>query len=145
MKTTDKPVVVEQTFNVSLEQLWQAITDVTQMRQWFFESIPSFEPEVGFETRFIVDTGERDFPHVWRITEVVPKRLISYDWRYDGYAGNQLVTFELLDEGNQSKLRLTATVRQSFQEGIPEFTREACLGGWQYFIQHRLKAFLQHK
>jgi uncharacterized protein YndB with AHSA1/START domain len=145
MKTTDKPIIVEQTFNVSLEQLWQAITDVVQMRQWFFENIPSFEPEVGFETRFNIETGERDFPHVWRISEVVPGRLISYDWRYEGYAGNQLVTFELLNEGNQSRLRLTATVREDFQEGVPEFTRDACLGGWQYFIQQRLKAFFHNK
>ncbi|MBD3332417.1 SRPBCC domain-containing protein [candidate division GN15 bacterium] len=145
MKTTDDPVVVEQTFDVSVEQLWQAITDVTQMRQWFFENIPSFEPEVGFETRFNIETGERDFLHVWRISEVVPSRLISCDWRYEGYAGNQLVTFELFDEGNQSRLRLTATVREGFQEGIPEFTREACLGGWQYFIQQSLKAYLQNK
>jgi len=33
-----------------VKALWDAITEVDQMRLWCFESIPSFKPEVGFET-----------------------------------------------------------------------------------------------
>jgi hypothetical protein len=34
---------------------------------------------------------------------------------------------------------------QSFPGHIPEFKRESCLAGWQYFIRERLKKFLEKK
>jgi len=95
MKTTEQPVIIEQTFNTTVDVVWNAITDITQMRQWYFPNIPDFKPEVGFETRFDIRSQDRIFPHVWKVTEVIPNRLIKYNWRYDGYAGDSFVTFEL--------------------------------------------------
>ena len=37
--------------------------------------------------------------------------------------------------------RLTAII-EDFPEDIPEFSRESCNKGWEYFIQNRLKVFL---
>lgn len=142
MKNTDKPVVVKQTFDVSREQLWNAITDVEQMRQWFFDYIPAFKPVEGFETRFAVETESRTFPHLWKLTEVIPEEKIIYDWRYEGYPGRALVTFELVDEGDDVKLVVTHDVMENFPDDIPEFSRESCQGGWEYFIQQSLQEFL---
>jgi uncharacterized protein YndB with AHSA1/START domain len=80
---------------------------------------------------------------VWKVTEVVPQKLIKYDWRYDGYDGDSFVAFELSAEGDQCTLRLTHTVRESFPDDIPEFNREGCLAGWEYFINGTLKQFLE--
>ncbi len=63
MKTSEPPVVVEQSFNKSADIVWNAITKVDEMVQWFFENIPDFKAEVGFEAKFEVNTGERNFPH----------------------------------------------------------------------------------
>lgn len=56
MKIDEDPVVVEQIFEQAIEIVWKAITDVNEMRQWFFDNIPEFSPEVGFKTQFNVYT-----------------------------------------------------------------------------------------
>ena len=55
MKTSDRPVVVSEYFNASALTIWKAITELDQMTQWFFTNIPSFKPEEGFTTEFIVE------------------------------------------------------------------------------------------
>lgn len=142
MSIDDAPVVIETTFDESIETVWSAITEIDNMRQWYFENIPSFRPEVGFGTQFNVVSGDRDFHHVWQVTEVVPLERIAYDWRYEGYPGDSCVVFELFEEDNSTRLRLTHRTRESFPGDIPEFSRESCLGGWTYFIRERLKSFL---
>ncbi len=49
MKKGDDPIIVEQFFNRSIESVWKAITEVEQMRQWFFENIPEFKRESCIE------------------------------------------------------------------------------------------------
>jgi uncharacterized protein YndB with AHSA1/START domain len=112
------------------------------MRSWFFENIPAFKPEVGFETGFDVQSQRRNFHHLWRVTEVIPNRKLTYQWKYREYPGDSFVTFELSTEDGKTKLTLTALVVEDFPDDIPEFRRESCLAGWTYFIQDRLKTFL---
>ena len=142
MLKSDPPVVIEETFDVDGPTVWTALTKVEQMRQWYFDNIPAFKPEVGFETVFTVENEGRVFPHRWRVTEVQPVKKISYDWRYDGYPGDAMVTFALSDSGNSTRLTLTMVVLEDFPDDIPEFTRESCIGGWEYFIRKRLKDYL---
>ena len=143
MKASDHPIVVEQSFNATIDTVWRSITELDQMKQWYFENIPSFKPEVGFETSFNVRSGERNFMHRWRVTEVVPLKRISYDWKYDSYPGDSYVVFELSEQGGVTTLRLTATVSEDFPDDIPEFKRESCIAGWQYFIKDRLKQYIE--
>ncbi len=142
MRVSDEPIVVEQTFKATIETVWKSITEIDLMRQWYFENIPSFQPEIGFKTQFNVKTEERDFLHMWKITEVVPMKKIVYNWKYDGYQGDSLVQFELFKQNNSIKLRLTHTVIESFPEDLPEFSRESGIAGWEYFIKQSLKEYL---
>jgi uncharacterized protein YndB with AHSA1/START domain len=142
MRKNDEPIVVEQTFDKPMHAVWKTITEIGLMHQWFFDNIPSFEPKVGFETQFNVRCRDRDFLHLWKVTEVVPGKMITYNWKYEGYAGDSFVTFELSEKDNLTKLRLTHQVEEDFPDDIPEFTRESCLEGWTYFIKDRLKDFL---
>ncbi|MDJ0835730.1 MAG: SRPBCC domain-containing protein [Acidobacteriota bacterium] len=142
MKKSDPPVIVEQTFAVDRDTLWKAITEAAQMRRWFFDNIPAFEPAVGFKTQFNVSTGEREFPHRWEIIEVIPAQKITYRWQYEGYAGDSTVAFELFGAGDAVGLRVTATVLEDFSYDIPEFKRESCEGGWNYFIKQSLVNYL---
>ena len=112
------------------------------MRKWYFEDILAFKPEVGFETQFLVQSGGRDFKHNWKVTDVVTGEKIAYNWKYDGYPGDSFVVFELFEEGNSTKLKLTHTVRESFPRDIPEFQRESGIQGWKFFIKKRLKEYL---
>ena len=143
MKKTDAPVIVEQMFNASIETVWKAVTDIDRMRQWYFENIPSFEPEVGFETQFGVQSEGRHFRHLWTVTEVDPPQKIAYRWRYEEYPGDSIVTFQLSETDDGTRLTLSVRVLDDFPDDIPEFRRESCMEGWRYFIGKRLKAFLE--
>ncbi|WP_046758328.1 SRPBCC family protein [Kordia jejudonensis] len=143
MKTSEPPVIVSQRFTQSAAVVWKAITDVTQMRQWFFENIPDFNPEVGFQIAFNVKAPSRDFLHLWTITEVIPHRKVVYNWKYKNLQGDSFVTFKLDSIDNKTKLTLTTTVIKDFPDEVPEFKRESCEAGWQYFINERLVAFVK--
>ena len=53
-----KPVVIERTFDTSVKQLWNAITSMDEMKQWYFD-LKEFRAEVGFE--FMFDVGHKGF------------------------------------------------------------------------------------
>jgi len=142
MKKNEKPIVVEEKFEKDLTMVWYAITEVDQMRQWFFEEIPDFKPVVGFEVEFNVDAGEKKFLHQWKITKVIPEKLIQYNWKYGGYSGDSYVTFEIEEEKNITKLKLTHVITEDFPNNVTEFRRESCITGWNYFIKQRLKNYL---
>ena len=139
----NQPIVVEQTFNASIKTIWNAITEIDQMKQWFFNNIEDFKPEVGFKTKFNVQLPERNFLHLWEIIEVAPLKKIVYNWRYAEYIGNSFVHFELFEENNKSKLRVTAIVTEEFPSDITEFKPESCRAGWNYFIKQNLKKFIE--
>lgn len=138
-----KPIVVSQTFDAPIEKVWQAITDRDQMIEWYFVEIESFKPETGFETRFTVKDGGRDFVHVWKVIAVSRGKRISYGWRYEGYPGDSLVTWDLSSQKGRTKLTFTHEGAETFPQGIPEFTRESGVSGWTYFIRQSLKKYLE--
>nr|WP_321223248.1 SRPBCC domain-containing protein [uncultured Psychroserpens sp.] len=142
MKTTDAPIIVEAIFEHSIERVWNAITQVKEMRIWFFDNIPAFEPKVGFKTMFNVSTKDRDFLHIWEIIQVIPKQKIVYHWAYEGYKGNAFVTFELVEQNFQTKLILTNLVIEDFPDDIPDFEWKSCQAGWNYFIKNSLATHL---
>lgn len=146
MNIKEDSVVVNQLLDVTDKKVWKAITDVEEMRQWFFENIPEFFPQNGFETKFPVHLENKTFVHVWKLSEVIPYRRITYNWNYEGYPGNPMVTFELKPSGkSQTELVLTHMTIEDFPSGIPEFTRDSCLEGWNYFIKNRLRQYLEKK
>jgi len=137
-----RPVIVEEVLKQRATEVWNAITELEHMQHWFFENIPDFKAEVGFKTSFVVQSGQQDFIHLWEITEVVPLKRIVYKWCYEGYSGESFVIFELKDMGDVTRLKVSHLGLESFPDHIPEFTRESCQGGWNYFIKDQLKAYL---
>ena len=142
MTSSSEPIIVEQSFEVSPSLLWQAITEHSQMIQWFFDNIPEFRTDAGFKTEFNVRSGDRDFHHLWTIIESTPEQKIVYDWRYKDLPGVGRVTFEVFPEANGAMLRLTNEGLDSFPSDIPEFSRDSCQAGWEYFIQGNLQSYL---
>ena len=143
MLVNEPPVTVEQTFNCTPQKLWIAITDLDEMKKWFFENIPEFIPELGFKTQFMIENEGRQFLHLWEITDVTPKEKLTFNWKFKDYEGDSFVSFELSEKGSQTLLKLTVTVTEDFPDTIPEFKRESCLGGWKYFINERLNNYLK--
>jgi uncharacterized protein YndB with AHSA1/START domain len=141
----DEPIIIEQQFEASLNEVWEAITLPEKMKQWYFANITAFEPRVGFETGFLVQSEEREFPHHWKITEVIPEKKIAYIWTFKGYPGVSKVSFDLFEQQEGTRLGVTATVIEPFPADIPEFKRESGVAGWTYFIKERLKSFLEEQ
>ena len=137
-----QPIIVTQHYPKDPTTVWRAITEVDQMTRWFFPDIPEFRAVVGFETKFGVDADGRVFEHVWKVTRVQPESLISYGWRYEGYSGDSQVTFELEETEQGTRLTLTHVGVETFPGDVPEFAREACVGGWNYFLKESLTGYL---
>ena len=136
-----QPIIIEQTYNASIDKIWKAITDKDQMKEWYF-SLDEFKPEVGFEFQFYGEghKGEK-YLHLCKITEVVPQQKLQYSWTYKGYEGYSLLTFELF-EGETTKLRLTHEGVETFPDS-PDFARESFVKGWTYITGTSLKNFLE--
>ena len=142
MKKIDAPIIVEGVFDTAIEAVWKSITELNQMQQWFFKEIVAFEPVVGFKTSFDIQLEDKNFLHLWTILESEPNKKITYDWRYENHPGVGKVIFELFEENNQTRLKLTNIVVEDFPQDIPEFKTESCRGGWEYFINQSLKNYL---
>jgi len=143
MLKSEPPIVVEQPLSASVEVIWAALTEPDQMRQWFFEVMPDFKAEVGFETKFDLSNEGRDFPHIWKVVEVVPNEKLVVNWTFGGYEGSSNVHFEIVPAEEANVVRLTTEVLEDFLQDIPEFKRESGVGGWEYFINGQLKTFLE--
>jgi uncharacterized protein YndB with AHSA1/START domain len=129
----NEPFVIERTLNAPSEKVWNAITDKDQMKQWYFD-LAEFKPEVGFEFSFIGGSEEQKYLHLCKITDVIAGKKLQYSWRYDQYPGNSFVTFELFDEGDKTRLKLTHEGLETFPTDNKDFARESFAAGWSYII-----------
>ena len=138
------PLVVEVFYPVAIEQVWTAITRYEAMKQWYFD-VPGFTAEPGCAFSFAggPPNGPR-YIHLCTVMEVLEPYKLSYTWRYDGYEGNTLVTFELFTEENGTRLRLTHEGLHSFPESNPDLARHNFETGWQHIIGTSLFRFLTH-
>jgi len=134
-------VVIERTFNAPLERVWKALTDVDEMRQWYFD-LKQFKPEVGFEFEFVVEHKGMTYHHLCRITEMIPQKKLAYTWRYKGHEGNSLVLFQLSADGDKTRLKLTHEGLDTFPK-TPAFARENFVEGWTTLIGSSLKEFVE--
>ena len=143
MKTTEDPVVVTETFELTPAELWHVLTDPEKMRGWFFMEMEDFEPRVGFETKFTIEHDLKPYTHQWKITEVEPEKRITYDWTYEGVAGRGVVLFEIEPNDGGSKLTVTNSATEDFPEDDPAFHRGSAEQGWQFLIHESLKEFIE--
>ena len=140
---TTEEITIERTFEAPVAQVWNALTDVEQMRQWYFD-LKEFKPEPGFEFEFVVEHEGVSYHHLCRVTEVIPQQRIAYTWRYKGEPGDSLVTFELLPEGNETRLKLTHKGIETFPK-TPAYARKNFEAGWTAIIGSELKEFVEKK
>lgn len=138
-------ILIEQTYQAPTSMVWKALTDKDEMKLWYFD-LPEFKPLVNCEFQFMGGPAEdRQYKHICQVTEVISDKKIAYSWRYEGYPGNTLVTFELYDEGDQTKLKLTHEGLETFPAENPDLAKENFVVGWNWIIGTSLKEFLDKK
>jgi len=134
-------VVIERSFNVPVARVWEALTNVDDMRVWYFD-LKEFKPEVGFEFEFTVEHEGARYHHLCKITEVIPQKKIAYTWRYAGEEGDSLVTFELFADGDKTRLKLTHEGLETFPR-LPAYARTNFEKGWSEIIGSSLKQHVE--
>jgi uncharacterized protein YndB with AHSA1/START domain len=135
-------VILERTFDAPVARVWKALTDVDQMRVWYFD-LKEFKPQIGFEFEFVVKHEGNTYHHLCKITEVIPEKKIAYTWRYKGEVGDSLVTFELFGEGDRTRLKLTHSGIETFPK-TRAYARKNFEAGWTEIIGSELKRFVEN-
>ena len=137
----DTPFLIEQVYDTPIEKVWQALTEKDKMKEWYFPQLKKFEPVAGFKFEF-TDDGS-DYKKEWEVTQVEEGRKLAHSWIYKNYPGSSEVTFELFEEGNKTRLKLTHTGLASFPTD-PHFARRRFEDGWNNILGNNLKNFLEN-
>jgi len=129
----------EQVYAAPLEWVWRALTNMEEMRIWYFPQLEEFEPIVGFEFVFADDNSP--YQKSWRVTQVETGRVLAHTWDYKSFPGSSLVTFELFEEGIRTRLKVSHTGLSTFPDD-PHFARTRFESGWQTLLGRNLKDHL---
>jgi uncharacterized protein YndB with AHSA1/START domain len=141
----DRTIIVERVFAATADRVWKAITDKNEMKNWYFD-LADFKPEVGFSFQFTGGPSpEKQYIHLCEVTESVHPEKLTYSWRYKGYEGISYVTFDLIPEGNNTRLRLTHKGIDSFPKDNPDLAIENFQKGWDDIINRLLREYLESK
>lgn len=139
----NQKIVIEQLLNARSLQVWKAITDKNEMKNWYFD-LADFKAEVGFKFQFTGGPSpDRQYLHLCEVTEVIPEKKITYSWCYDGYSGISFVTFELFEQENKTLIILTHKGIESFPKENTDFAKPNFVEGWNYIIHTALKGYLE--
>lgn len=134
------PLIKEFTYNVPIEEVWQALTDLDKMKEWYFPQLQKFEPIVGYKFHF--DDSHSEYHKEWIVTKVTEGKTLAHSWAYKGYSGTSEVTFDLFADRNKTTLRVTQTGLESFPNHS-HFKRERFEFGWENLLGQNLKQLLE--
>ncbi|MEO6229722.1 MAG: SRPBCC domain-containing protein [Ferruginibacter sp.] len=137
-----EPLIVERILDAPTNLVWDALTDNNKMKKWYFD-IEHFKAEPGFEFQFYGSSDDKRYLHLCKILEVEQGRKLSYSWKYKDYAGESVLTFELFEEGNKTRLKLTHEGLETFPADLPDFAVESFTAGWNHIIGTSLKEFVE--
>ncbi len=139
----EQDLIIERIFNAERKLVWQALTEKELIKQWYFD-LEEFKAVIGFKFEFMGgDPNGKQWKHLCEITEVIPGSKIAYSWKYEGYTGISYVTFELFDEGDHTRVKLTHSGIDSFPSDVPELAVHNFEAGWNQIISISLKEFLE--
>ncbi len=137
------PIKLVKIFDVPIERVWEAISNKSVMKKWYFD-IPDFKPEVG--TKFTWHAGPPDgkqWLHGGEIKEVVPLKKLSHSWYFPGYEGEATTIWELTSiDSNKTKLDFKFEIITPFDPKEEELARKNFVFGWNEFINKILVEFL---
>jgi hypothetical protein len=111
---------IERRLAHSVERVWRAVTDPTELRQWFVAEAP-WTPEAGEEFEAAGRTG--------RIVALEPPRLLEWTW------GDERYSFELTPDGDACVLIFTHVFDPELGPGWQH------AAGWETYF-NRLDAHL---
>lgn len=140
---TSDAIIKEVLLDATPGKVWKAITDKNEMKQWYFD-LKEFKPVPGFEFEFEGGPDDRIYVHQCKVVEVIPLKKLSYTWSYRGYRGTTLVSFDLFEEGERTRLKLTHEGLESFAvNNNPDLDRKNFDAGWSHIIGTSIKYYIE--
>jgi len=137
------PLIIERIFDSPASIIWKALTVPSEMKKWYFD-IPGFKAEVGTRFQFSAGDGqEKEYVHLCEILEVEAGKKLKYSWRYEGYGGNSILSFELTELVGKTILKLTHAGLHSFPPSNPDLASGNFVVGWNYFMGTGLVEYLE--
>ncbi|WP_288789407.1 SRPBCC family protein [Elizabethkingia miricola] len=137
-------VIVTETYNVPVEQVWKAITDKDEMKIWYFD-IPNFVLKEGAVFDFFEPGDEKKYLHRCQVLGFEPNRFLKHTWTHPDHSrGSSELLWELEKTDNGTKLTLTHTGLDSFSDAGADFAKENYKTGWNEILGKSLKNFLEN-
>jgi len=116
------------------EKIWQALTDKTQMKEWYFD-IPDFELKEGATFNFYEPGGKNEFHHRCVIKEIEPGKTFSHTWTHPDHSkGESRVTWLLNENNGITEVTLQHEGVENFADGGAAFAPENYQMGWDGFM-----------
>lgn len=137
------PIIIEQKVNASAEKVWKALTDINEMKIWYFD-IPDFIPEEGAVFNFYEPGDEKKYHHQAEILEIIPEKKLKHTWFYPEFSDQKtIVTWELEAQGESTWIRLTHENIDGFNDLGENFSEKAFKEGWTQLTEQSLKRYLE--
>jgi uncharacterized protein YndB with AHSA1/START domain len=142
----ESPVIaIEKLLAAPRPIVWRALTDKEWMKEWYFDLI-AFKAEKGFKFQFVGGPApERQYVHICEITEVVPNEKLVHTWDYKGHKGSSTLSFELIEKGDATLLKLLHSGISSFPADNADFDISNFKKGWNHLINTALDSFVKTK
>lgn len=141
---TGKNVTVKTTmqFNVPVRDLWDAITNSSHFKKWYFH-IPHFTTTVG-ESFDFYESEARKYLHHCTVLEFEPGKKFVHSWEHPEQSeGSSVVTWLVKEiDDHHSELTLTHEGVESFADAGPNFTPANYQMGWDGIIKNSLRNYL---
>ena len=137
-------VVIKQRVNAPIAKVWSALTDSSQMKNWYFD-IADFSTDLHTEFSFYEPGGENKYQHHGQILEVIPQEKLKYTWSYPEFSKDKtIVKWILQDEGDQTLVILTHKGLENFDHLGEEFHKEQFEKNWTEIVAEKLKNFVEN-
>lgn len=142
VKTAVNPVVSEVTINAPASKVWDALTKPEEISQWFMAA-DDFMPQIGNTFHMLGSNKGEKFHIECKITELEKNKRLAYTWNYKEYPIDTLVTIELTDEKEATRVKLTHSGWTGSEN--EKVSRENHQQGWSHFITDKLKNYVEGK
>lgn len=137
------PIQVSTKINASIENVWEAITSPSLLKQWF-AAIDTEELRDGDTFRFLELFGDEQLLHECLILEMNSPTNFRHTWAYpDLSQASSTVNWDLEKDGNQTEVIVTQESIHQIAVDLPELTPDRLIGFWETSLNRNLKRFLE--
>jgi uncharacterized protein YndB with AHSA1/START domain len=137
-----KPIIKEVVVRASGSKVWQTITDIDKMKDWYFD-MPVFKTEIGFTFKLYGEKEDKKYPISCRIIELEMGKKIAYTWNYDDFPMETVVCFEIIEMGTLSKLKFSHSGLEKIPSKYKEVSRDVHELGWEAIIGDSFKYYVE--